>query len=53
MLALGIFYRAMALGSISVVTTITLGIVVVAFGLARGEEPTGLQTVEAGDHLPR
>jgi drug/metabolite transporter (DMT)-like permease len=53
-LALGIFYRAMALGSISVVTTIgTLGIVVpVAFGLARGEEPTGLQTVGAVIALP-
>jgi drug/metabolite transporter (DMT)-like permease len=48
-LALAVFYRAMALGSMSVVTTIgTLGIVVpVVYGLARGEEPSALQAVGA------
>jgi drug/metabolite transporter (DMT)-like permease len=53
-LALGIFYRAMALGSMSVVTTIgTLGIAVpVAFGLAQGEEPTALQATGAVIALP-
>jgi drug/metabolite transporter (DMT)-like permease len=53
-LALAIFYRAMALGSMSVVTTIgTLGIVVpVVYGLAGGEEPTALQAVGAVIAIP-
>jgi len=44
-LALGAFYRAMALGSISVVATIgALGIAVPVFvGIARGDSPTALQ----------
>lgn len=52
--ALGIFYRAMALGSMSVVTTIgALGIVVpIAVGLARGEEPAGLQALGAVIAIP-
>jgi drug/metabolite transporter (DMT)-like permease len=47
--ALGAFYRAMALGSISVVATIgALGVIVpVVAGLARGEEPGALQTLGA------
>jgi drug/metabolite transporter (DMT)-like permease len=46
-LALGAFYRAMALGSVSVVATIgALGVVVpVAAGVVRGEAPGGLQAV--------
>lgn len=53
-LALAIFYRAMALGSMSVVTTIgTLGIVIpVVYGLAGGEEPTALQAVGAVIAIP-
>lgn len=48
-LGLGAFYRAMALGSISVVATVgTLGIVVpVAGGIVQGEAPAGLQAVGA------
>jgi drug/metabolite transporter (DMT)-like permease len=48
-LALGAFYRAMALGSVSVVATIgALGVLVpVAAGLARGEEPAAVQAVGA------
>lgn len=48
-LALGAFYRAMALGSISVVATIgALGIVVpVVGGIVQGEAPEGLQAVGA------
>jgi len=48
-LALGAFYRAMALGSISVVATVgALGIVVpVAGGIIQGESPEGLQAVGA------
>ena len=48
-LALGAFYRAMALGSISVVATIAaLGVLVpVAAGLARGESPGPLRAVGA------
>src|SRR5204863_5008265 len=48
-LALGAFYRAMALGSFSVVSTIgALGIIVpVAAGLARGEEPAVIQAAGA------
>jgi drug/metabolite transporter (DMT)-like permease len=44
-LGLGAFYRAMALGSISVVATIgALGIAVPVFvGIARGESPSALQ----------
>jgi drug/metabolite transporter (DMT)-like permease len=46
-LALGAFYRAMALGSVSVVATIgALGVVVpIAGGLAAGEEPAAIQAV--------
>jgi drug/metabolite transporter (DMT)-like permease len=46
-LALGAFYKGMALGSVSVVATIgALGLLVpVVGGLARGEEPGGLQAV--------
>jgi drug/metabolite transporter (DMT)-like permease len=48
-LALGAFYRAMALGSISVVATIAaLGLLVpVAGGIAQGETPDGLQAIGA------
>jgi drug/metabolite transporter (DMT)-like permease len=48
-LALGAFYRAMALGSVSVVSTIgALGVLVpVAAGLARGEQPAAVQAVGA------
>jgi drug/metabolite transporter (DMT)-like permease len=48
-LALGAFYRAMALGSVSVVSTIgALGVLVpVAAGLARGEEPAAVQALGA------
>jgi drug/metabolite transporter (DMT)-like permease len=48
-LALGAFYRAMALGSVSVVATIgALGVIVpVAGGLAQGEEPAALQVAGA------
>jgi uncharacterized membrane protein len=46
-LALGAFYRAMALGSVSVVATIgALGVVVpITGGLAAGEEPAAIQAV--------
>jgi drug/metabolite transporter (DMT)-like permease len=46
-LALGAFYRAMALGSVSVVATIgALGVVVpIAGGLAAGEEPAAIQAM--------
>jgi drug/metabolite transporter (DMT)-like permease len=46
-LALGAFYRAMALGSVSVVATIgALGVVVpIAGGLVAGEEPAAIQAV--------
>jgi drug/metabolite transporter (DMT)-like permease len=49
-LALGAFYRAMALGSVSVVATIgALGVIVpVAGGLAQGEEPAAIQALGAG-----
>jgi drug/metabolite transporter (DMT)-like permease len=52
--ALGVFYRAMALGSISIVTTIgAMGIVVpVVVGLARGEEPGALQALGAAIAIP-
>jgi drug/metabolite transporter (DMT)-like permease len=52
--ALGVFYRAMALGSISVVTTIgALGVLVpITVGLARGETPEGIQAVGAAIVLP-
>ena len=52
--ALAVFYHAMALGSISVVTTIgALGVLVpIAVGLARGETPHGLQAVGAVVVLP-
>jgi drug/metabolite transporter (DMT)-like permease len=48
-LALGAFYRAMALGSVSVVSTIgALGVLVpVAAGLARGEQPAAVQAAGA------
>jgi drug/metabolite transporter (DMT)-like permease len=48
-LALGAFYRAMALGSVSVVATIgALGVIVpVAAGVVRGEAPGGLQAIGA------
>ena len=48
-LALGAFYRAMALGSVSVVATIgALGVIVpVAGGIVQGEAPGGLQAVGA------
>src|ERR671922_636072 len=46
-IALGAFYRAMALGSVSVVATIgALGVVVpIAGGLAAGEEPAAIQAI--------
>ena len=46
-LALGAFYRAMALGSVSVVATVAaLGVLVpVAGGLVQGEEPAAVQAV--------
>jgi drug/metabolite transporter (DMT)-like permease len=49
-LALAAFYRAMALGTISVVATIAaLGVLVpVAGGIAQGETPSGLQAVGGG-----
>jgi drug/metabolite transporter (DMT)-like permease len=52
--ALAVFYRAMALGSMSVVTTIgALGIVVpVTVGLAGGEQPAGLQALGAAIAIP-
>jgi drug/metabolite transporter (DMT)-like permease len=48
-LALGAFYRAMALGSVSVVATIgALGVLVpVAGGLAQGEDPSTIQAFGA------
>jgi uncharacterized membrane protein len=48
-LGLGAFYRAMALGSVSVVATIAaLGVIVpVAGGFAQGEEPTVIQLLGA------
>jgi drug/metabolite transporter (DMT)-like permease len=48
-LALGAFYRAMALGSVSVVATIgALGVLVpVTGGIVQGEAPGGLQAVGA------
>jgi drug/metabolite transporter (DMT)-like permease len=48
-LGLGAFYRAMALGSVSVVATIgALGVFVpVAAGLAQGEQPAAIQAVGA------
>lgn len=48
-LALGAFYRAMALGSISVVSMVAaLGVLVpVVAGLLRGEEPTPIQAAGA------
>ena len=48
-LALGAFYRAMALGSVSVVATIgALGVLVpVAAGLAEGEQPATVQAIGA------
>jgi drug/metabolite transporter (DMT)-like permease len=48
-LALAAFYRAMALGSVSVVATIgALGVLVpVAYGLAQGEEPHAIQAAGA------
>jgi drug/metabolite transporter (DMT)-like permease len=48
-LALGAFYRAMALGSVSVVATIgALGVLVpIAAGLAQGEQPAAIQGVGA------
>jgi drug/metabolite transporter (DMT)-like permease len=48
-LGLGAFYRAMALGSISVVATLgALGIAVPVFvGVARGDAPTALQALGA------
>jgi drug/metabolite transporter (DMT)-like permease len=53
-LALAAFYRAMALGSISVVATIgALGIVVpVIGGIVQGEAPAGLQAVGAAIAIP-
>ena len=52
--ALGVFYRAMALGSISVVTMVgALGVLVpVAVGLARGEEPAAVQALGAAIAIP-
>jgi len=52
-LALGAFYRAMALGSISVVATIgALGVLVPFFaGIARGESPGALPIAGAGAAL--
>jgi drug/metabolite transporter (DMT)-like permease len=48
-LALGAFYRAMALGSVSVVATIgALGVIVPTVGgIVQGEAPSGLQAVGA------
>jgi drug/metabolite transporter (DMT)-like permease len=48
-LALAAFYRAMALGSVSVVATIgALGVVVpIAFGVAQGEDPAAIQAAGA------
>jgi drug/metabolite transporter (DMT)-like permease len=48
-LALGAFYRAMALGSVSVVATIgALGVLVpIGAGLARGEQPAAVQMLGA------
>jgi drug/metabolite transporter (DMT)-like permease len=48
-LGLGAFYRAMALGSVSVVATIgALGVLVpIAGGLAQGEQPAAIQAVGA------
>lgn len=48
-LALGAFYRSMALGSVSVAATIgALGVIVpVAAGLLRGEEPEAIQVAGA------
>jgi drug/metabolite transporter (DMT)-like permease len=48
-LALAAFYKAMALGSVSVVATIgALGVLVpVGYGLAKGEEPAVIQAVGA------
>jgi drug/metabolite transporter (DMT)-like permease len=53
-LALGAFYTAMALGSISVVSMIAaLGVLVpVTVGIAQGEEPGGLQAVGAAVAIP-
>lgn len=50
MVALGLFYRAMALGAISVAAPLaSLGVVVpVAVGLARGEQPAAVQLVGFG-----
>jgi drug/metabolite transporter (DMT)-like permease len=52
-IALGAFYRAMALGSVSVVATIgALGVLVpVTAGIARGDEPGALQAVGAAAAL--
>jgi drug/metabolite transporter (DMT)-like permease len=52
--ALGAFYRAMALGSVSVVATIgALGVLVpVAGGLVQGEEPGALAAVGAAVAIP-
>jgi drug/metabolite transporter (DMT)-like permease len=49
-IALGAFYRAMALGSVSVVATIgALGVLVpVTAGIVRGEEPGVVQAIGAG-----
>jgi drug/metabolite transporter (DMT)-like permease len=46
-MALGAFYRAMALGSVTVVATIgALGVLVpVAAGLLQGDRPNALQAV--------
>ena len=48
-MALGAFYRAMALGSVTVVATIgALGVLVpVAAGLVQGDRPAGLQAIGA------
>ncbi|HZA89184.1 MAG TPA: DMT family transporter [Solirubrobacterales bacterium] len=53
-LALAAFYRAMALGSVSVAAMIAaLGVVVpVAGGLAQGEEPGGLQALGVAIAIP-
>src|ERR687891_2673371 len=52
-MALGAFYRAMALGCVSVVATIgALGVIVpVAGGLVQGEEPAAVQAVGAAAAL--
>jgi len=52
--ALGAFYRAMALGSVSVVATVgALGVLVpVVGGILLGEAPAGLQAVGAAIALP-